>query len=118
AALAAGNIGDVLVLGRMLSGERLAFGLEWHTAAGAGTFNLGTYELAADGISLGSADSASRWGSGASNAVSAGPLVWPLTAATHADYTTTRDQFICITNVGTAFTTSARFTGRIWVVGD
>jgi len=118
AALPAGNVGDVLVLGRLLKDERILLGAEWHSAGGAGTFHIGTYAIAADGISLGAVITAAQFVNGASNAVSAAPLLWPLTTATFPNFIATADVFLAITNVGTAFTTAARFTGSVLIVGD
>ena len=117
ASLAAGNIGDVLVLGRMLKDDRIVGGWEMHSAGGAGTYNLGTYLIGADNITLGAADSAARFISGGSNAVSSAPTVFPIVLA-GANFVATQDVFLCITNVGTAFTTSSRWTGGITLVRD
>jgi hypothetical protein len=119
AALPVGNIGDVLVLGRFRNGERMLHGSMVHTAAGAGTFDIGTYAITATG-DLGAVITQALFVSGlagATTTVEAFPEAAELPAAA-GRVLATADVFVCITNIGTAFTTSARFSGYYIVVGD
>ncbi|MGH2625297.1 MAG: hypothetical protein ACRDHY_01435 [Anaerolineales bacterium] len=117
ASLPAGAIGDVLVLGRMRSGERLVYGRETHAAAGIGTFNIGTYAISPLG-DLGAAISAALYTSVALSAGVGTNFFGDLAVADVPVDPLATDAFLCITNVGTAFTTAARFTGKAFVVAD
>lgn len=125
ASLPAGNIGDILVLGRIRANERLLFGHSTQSGAGAGTHNIGTYAIAGDGISLGAVISANRYTATArvntltvTDSSGLGNGFFAFIPADNINDLATADVFLCITNVGTAFTTAARFTGAAFIVGD
>jgi hypothetical protein len=117
---AGNNIGDVWVLGRLRKGERiLGGGQEFHGAGGAGTFDIGTYAIAADG-GLGAAVDQDA----VADALSAGTLVNNLpeaavtVAAAGGRYVAAADEYVCITNIGTAFAVGIAFAGHLNVVLD
>lgn len=116
---AGNNIGDVWVLGRLRKGDRvLAGGQSIHAAAGAGTFNIGTYGIAAGG-DLGAvvdADAVASALAGATATVEALPEAG--NAADAGGYVAANDEYLCITNIGTAFGASVAFQGYLLVVGD
>jgi hypothetical protein len=118
---AAGNgVGDIWVLGRLRKGERiLGGGQEFHGAGGAGTFHIGTYEIAANG-DLGAVIDADAIATSLSAAtgVTNLPEADTTVVAAGGQYVAARDQYVCITNVGTAFAVSILFAGHLNVVGD
>jgi hypothetical protein len=119
ASLPAGNVGDILVLGRLQANERVLLGSMVHTAGGAGTFDIGTYAINADG-SLGAVITQAAFAaalSGATTTVEAFPQATVLAAA-GGRIVATVDVYIAILNITTAFTTAARFSGFLLVVGD
>jgi len=117
ASLPAGNIGDVLVLGRLLVGDRLVYGRETHSAGGAGTFNIGTYGILVNG-DLGAVITANLYTATALSAGVGTNFFGDLVVADIPADPLATDAYLCITNVGTAFTTAARFTGKAFFVGD
>lgn len=121
ASLPAGNIGDILPLFRLQANERVLLGSMVHSAAGAGTFDIGTYEVGPNG-DLGAVEDQDRF---AIALVAATATVEPFPEAAGTEvtagagrYVAPRDMYVAITNIGTAFTTAARFSGYALVVGD
>lgn len=127
ASLPAGNIGDVLVCGKLYKGDKVVQGREFHSAlssgAGAATNSIGTYTIKADGLSLnavndvdgflaatdmdaaGQNDIASL--QGGTQGVGVGPLLVP-----------TVDLLICYTNSVEANATAGRVSGWLLVARD
>lgn len=126
ASLPAGNIGDVLVCGKIRKNEKVIHGFEFHTALTSGgataTGSYGTYLVGADGVTLGAVDNATRFlaatsmdGAGQtalnelqSIAVGTGPLF----------EATSTDLFLVCVNSVEAFATAGRVSGWLLVVAD
>jgi hypothetical protein len=116
ASLPAGNIGDVLVCGKMYKGERFVGGLERHSAlssgGGAATGAVGTYAVADDGITLGAIIDVDEYLAAADWDAAAGSVLGA-TVALSFGLVSTADQFLCITNTTEAFATAGISMGVV-----
>lgn len=112
-----GEIGDVIALGILHSGERLLSGQEAHGDLGAGTFHLGTYAINPDG-SIGAVidDDAVAVGLSGAAGATAIPVPGAAVAGAGGQYVALQDQYLCMTNVGTAFATGIAYSGWVSVV--
>ncbi len=121
ASLPAGNVGDVLVCGKIRKGERAIIGREAHSALTSGgstaTGSYGTYSVAADGQSLGAVDDADRFLVASSFEAAGGNFLADTIAHFHG-YEATADFWLCCVNSVEAFATAGRVTGSLLVVGD
>ena len=129
ASLPAGNIGDVLVCGRIRAYERVIQGREFHSAmGGSATGAYSTYAIGVDGMTLGAVITANKYLS-AITFVAAGQNELASTLAQNAlveEVNTgvatgsglTPDVFLCCVNAGSAFATAGRITGYLLVVAD
>ncbi len=115
---AAGNIGDVYVLGILRKNERPLFGVVGQSATlGAGTYNVGTYSIAA-GLELGAASDADAVAAGVTGVGVTGGFIPTTGVVVGNGYQAPTDEFLCITNIGTAFAAGVTVNGFIVVVGD
>ena len=121
ASLPAGNIGDVLVCGKIRKGERVLSGTEYHSALTSGgaqaTGAYGTYAVNPDGMTLGAAVTTGLYLAAASFEA-AGQTGLALTLALGALGEAAADLFICLTNTTEAFATAGNVAGYLVVVGD
>lgn len=121
ASLPAGNVGDVLVCGKIRKHERVLGGREAHSAlssgAGTATGSYGTYAILDDGLSLGAVDDVDRFLI-ATSLEAAGGTFLADTIAHFINWEATADFFLCLTNSGEAFATAGRVTGNMILVGD
>jgi hypothetical protein len=129
ASLPAGNIGDVLVCGRIRNGERVMQGREFHSAmGGTATGAYSTYAIGVDGNSLGAVITAGKY-LAAITFVSAGQNEIVSTIAQNAlveegntsnpvGSGLTNDVFLCCVNAGSAFATAGVVQGYVLLVGD
>lgn len=115
ASLPAGNIGDLLVLGKMFKGDRVLGGAEAHGALGTGaTGAYGTYLVAADGMTLAAADSAARFLAATSHAAAGNTALAP-TIALGYQFEATADLFVVCVNATAAFATAGALSGHLSV---
>lgn len=107
--LPAGNVGDVLVCGKMFKGERFVGGLERHSALTSGgaaaTASIGNYSVASDGITLGALIDIDEY-LAAADWDAAGGSAFGATHALQFGQVFTTDEFLCITNTTEAFATA------------
>jgi hypothetical protein len=121
ASLPAGNIGDVLVCGKIRKDERVLFGIEFHSAHTGASGSYGTYAVLSDGISLGAADSAARFLAATSfNAAGQNNIAatQSLTIGTGVLFPAPSDLFLVCVNSVAAFTTAGRISGWVLLLGD
>lgn len=118
ASLAAGNIADVLVCGRINKGDRILGGNECHGALTSGgstaTLSYGTYAILADGISLGAVDSAAKF-LAATSVEAAGNTALATTIALGFGYEATADLFLVAVNATEALATAGQVTGNMYL---
>ena len=118
--LPAGNVGDVLVCGKMFKGERFVGGLERHSALAAtggpceGAY--GTYAVATDGITLGAVIDADEYIASA-DWDAAGGAALGATVALSFGLVCTADQFLCCTNAVGVFATAGIVMGKVDLLG-
>src|SRR6266850_49124 len=126
ASLPAGNVGDVLVCGRIRKDERVIQGREFHSAqGGSATGAYSTFAIAADGIGLGAIITAGKY-LAAITFVAAGQNEIASTLAQNAlaeESATpatglTGDVYLCCVNASSAFATAGNITGYMLLVGD
>lgn len=114
ASLPAGNIGDVLVCGKIYKGDRVIGGRECHgalsSAGGTATGSYGTYAVLSDGVSLGAVDDADEF-LAATDFEAAGANVLAPTIALSFGYVAASDLFLVCVNSVEAFATAGRVTG-------
>jgi len=114
--LPAGNIGDVLVCGKMYKNERFVGGLERHSAlssaGGAATGAVGTYAVASDGITLGAIIDVDEY-LAAADWDAAGGSALGATVALSFGLVCDADQFLCLTNTTEAFATAGICVGVV-----
>jgi len=114
--LPVGNIGDVLVCGKMFKGERFVGGLERHSAltsgGGTATGAVGTYAVATDGITLGAIIDVDEYLAAADWEAAAGSALGA-TVALSFGLVSTADQFLCVTNTTEAFATAGTVMGVV-----
>lgn len=121
ASLAAGNIGDVLVCGKIRKNDRVVFGREAHSAlsssSGTATGAYGIYAVASDGQSLGAVSDVDRF-LVATDFEAAGANLLADSIAHFIGWEADADYFLCCTNSVEAFATAGRVTGVMLVVND
>jgi hypothetical protein len=115
ASLPVGNIGDVLVCGKLYKGDRVVGGNEAHGAHTGASGSYGTYLVDADGITLGASDSAARF-LAATSMNGAGNTALAPTIALGFMYEATADLFLVCVNSVAALATAGRVTGKLNVV--
>jgi len=119
--LPAGNVGDVLVCGKMYKGERFVGGLERHSAlaaaGGPAEGAYGTYAVADDGITLGAVIDADEYIASADWDAAAGSVLGA-TVALSFGLVCTADQFLCCTNAVGVFATAGIVMGVVNLTGS
>jgi len=121
AALPAGNIGDILVCGKLRKGDRVLGGREVHSALTSGggtcTNSYGTYAVDADGQSVGAVNDVDRFLVATSFEAAGGNFLAD-TIAHFYGYVATADFYVCCTNSVEANATAGVVSGHLAVVND
>jgi hypothetical protein len=126
ASLPAGNIGDILVCGRIRKDERVIQGREFHSAmGGSATGAYSTFTIASDGIGLGAIITAGKY-LAAITFVAAGQNELASTIAQNAlaeesaaaVVGNTGDVYLCCVNASSAFATAGVIQGYLLVAAD
>lgn len=120
ASLAAGNVGDVLVCGKIRKNDRVVFGREAHSALTSGgstaTGAYGIYAVTTNG-DLGAVVTVDKFLVATSFEAAGGNLLAD-TIAHNIGFEADADYFLCCTNSVEAFATAGRVTGVMLVVND
>lgn len=118
ASLPAGNIGDVLVCGKIRANERVVQGREFHSAmGGSATGAYSTFTPSSDGLGIGAIITAGKY-LAAITFVAAGQNELANTLALNAMAVEANDVFLCCVNASSAFATAGRVAGYLIIVGD